>query len=118
MNTFKAIISLYCFNKLALLTSTKFLITSSLNFLKINGFVIYLIDYSLVYTFILYFCRVVIIICDDNKFNMNNSTYKQETLVIEKPSKALVDLMNKLRDRKMAQLEELRNKKDFYFSKK
>lgn len=42
---------------------------------------------------------------------MNNSAYKQETLVIEKPSKALVDLMNKLRDRKMAQLEELRNKK-------
>lgn len=56
--------------------------------------------------------------CDDNKINMNNSTYKYETLVIEKPSKALVDLMNKLRDRKMAQLEELRNKKDFYFSKK
>lgn len=49
---------------------------------------------------------------------MNTSNYSQETLVIKKPSKALVDLMDKLRDRKMAQLEELRNKKDFYFSKK
>lgn len=68
--------------------------------------------------YISYFCRVVMVKCDGNKINMNNSAYKQETLVIENPSKALVDLMNKLRDRKMAQLEELRHKKDFYFSKK
>jgi hypothetical protein len=42
--------------------------------------------------------------------------YTQETLVIEKPSVGLVNLMNKLRDRKMSQQEELRSKKQFYFS--
>jgi hypothetical protein len=49
---------------------------------------------------------------------MKTSPYPQDTLVIKKPSKALVDLMDKLRDRKMSRLEELRNKKDFYFSNK
>lgn len=44
--------------------------------------------------------------------------YTQVSLVIENPSKALVDLMNKLRNRKMSRLEELRNKKDFYFPTK
>lgn len=48
---------------------------------------------------------------------MKQVSYTQETLVIENPSKALVDFANKLRDRKMAQQKELRNKKDFYFPK-
>ena len=38
-------------------------------------------------------------------FNMSTSTHNPKALVIEKPSKALVDFMNKLRDRKMSQLE-------------
>ena len=42
---------------------------------------------------------------------MSTSTHNPKALVIEKPSKALVDFMNKLRDRKMSQLEKLRNKK-------
>ena len=46
---------------------------------------------------------------------MRTSPYTQETMVIENPSKPLVMLMNKLRDRKMAQLKELKEKKDFYF---
>lgn len=45
-------------------------------------------------------------------FNMSTSTHNPKALVIEKPSKALVDFMNKLKDRKMSQLEKLRNKKD------
>lgn len=44
---------------------------------------------------------------------MSTYTHTQKTLVIEKPSKALVDLMNKLRDRKMSQLEKLRNKANY-----
>lgn len=36
---------------------------------------------------------------------MRTSSYTQETMVIENPSKPLVMLMNKLRDRKMAQLK-------------
>lgn len=48
---------------------------------------------------------------------MRTSPYTQETMVIENPSKSLVMLMNKLRDRKMAQLKELKEKKDFYFPK-
>lgn len=46
---------------------------------------------------------------------MKKSNHTQETLVIENPSKALLDFVNMLRDRKMSRLEELRNKKDFYF---
>lgn len=42
-------------------------------------------------------------------------SYTQENLVIEKPSMALVDLMNRLRKRKESRLKELRNKKNFYF---
>ena len=45
-------------------------------------------------------------------FNMSTSTHNPKALVIEKPSKALVDFINKLRDRKMSQLEKLRNKKN------
>lgn len=41
-----------------------------------------------------------------------------EILIIEKSSKAFVNLMNKLRNRKDAQQEELRNKRGFYFPKK
>ena len=48
---------------------------------------------------------------------MRTSPYTQETMVIENPSKPLVMLMNKLRDRKMAQLKELKEKKDLYFPK-
>ncbi|WP_195476427.1 hypothetical protein [Bacteroides finegoldii] len=48
---------------------------------------------------------------------MRTSSYTQETMVIENPSKSLVMLMNKLRDRKIAQLKELKEKKDFYFPK-
>lgn len=40
------------------------------------------------------------------------SIYTQETLVIEKPSKALSYFLNKLRDRKLSQQEKLRNKKE------
>lgn len=40
-----------------------------------------------------------------------------QTFVVEKSSAALVEFFNKLRDQKMAQLEELRNKKDIYFPK-
>lgn len=35
-----------------------------------------------------------------------------ETVVIEKPSKALLDFVNLLRDRKLSQQEKLRNKKE------
>lgn len=42
---------------------------------------------------------------------MKPSSYTQEALVIENPSKALLDFVNKLRDRKMSQQEKLRNKK-------
>ncbi len=49
--------------------------------------------------------------------NMRPSSYTQETMVIEKPSKSLVVFMNNLRDRKKAQLKELKEKKDFYFPK-
>lgn len=49
---------------------------------------------------------------------MNNPIYKRKILVIEKPPQAFVDLMNKLKNRKAAQLEELRNKRGFYFPKK
>lgn len=35
-----------------------------------------------------------------------------KTFVIDKPSKALVDLVNKLRERKIEKLEELKEKKD------
>ena len=44
---------------------------------------------------------------------MKTSTYTQEALVIENPSKGLLDFVNKLRDRKISQQEELRNKKTF-----
>ena len=37
-----------------------------------------------------------------------------KTIVIENPSKALVDLVNKLRARKMEKLEEMNKKKDSY----
>lgn len=49
---------------------------------------------------------------------MKASTYTQKTLVIENPSLNLVNLINKLRNRKLSQQEELRNKKDFYFPHK
>lgn len=49
---------------------------------------------------------------------MNNNIHKREILIIEKPSKAFVDLINKLKNRKAAQREELRNKRGFYFPKK
>lgn len=42
----------------------------------------------------------------------------QEIVVIEKPSKSLVMLMNKLRDRKMNHLKELQEKKELYFPNK
>lgn len=45
---------------------------------------------------------------------MKQKSYTQETFVIENPSKALVDFTNKLRDRKMSQLEKLHNKKELY----
>ena len=43
---------------------------------------------------------------------MKASTYTQKILVIENPSKGLLDFVNKLRDRKLSQQEKLRNKKD------
>lgn len=49
---------------------------------------------------------------------MNKNIHKRELLIIKKPSKAFVDLMNKLRNRKAAQQEELHNKRGFYFPKK
>ena len=44
---------------------------------------------------------------------MKTSTYTQEALVIENPSKGLLNFVNKLRDRKISQQEKLRNKKTF-----
>lgn len=38
-----------------------------------------------------------------------------ETLTIENPSKELLDFVDKLRNRKLSKLEELRSKKNFYF---
>lgn len=49
---------------------------------------------------------------------MNKNIHKREILVIKKPSQDFVNLMNKLRNRKAAQQEELRNKRGFYFPKK
>lgn len=43
---------------------------------------------------------------------MKTSAYTQETLVIENPSKGLLDFVNKLRERKLSQQEKLRNKKN------
>lgn len=42
---------------------------------------------------------------------MKTPSYTQEALVIENPSKVLLDFVNKLRDRKISQQEKLRNKK-------
>ena len=40
----------------------------------------------------------------DNEINRcKNSTYTQETLVIENPAKELLDFVNQLRDRKLSQ---------------
>ncbi len=41
-----------------------------------------------------------------------SSTYKQSALVIEKPSKALLEFACKLRERKLSQKENLRNQKE------
>lgn len=46
---------------------------------------------------------------------MVTKSYTQETLVIDRPSQGLLNLVNKLRERKDSQLEELRKKKEFYF---
>lgn len=45
--------------------------------------------------------------------DMKTSTYTQETLIIEKPSKGLLNFINQLRDRKLSQQEKLRNQKAF-----
>ena len=37
--------------------------------------------------------------------DMITSTYTQETLIIEKPSKGLLNFINQLRDRKLSQQE-------------
>lgn len=37
-----------------------------------------------------------------------------KVFVIEKPSKEVADLMNKLRDRKFSKLKEMRDKKDSF----
>lgn len=37
-----------------------------------------------------------------------------KTFVIEKPSKEVADLMNRLRDRKFSKLKEMRDKKDSF----
>lgn len=39
----------------------------------------------------------------------------QDVLVVEKPSKALLSVVSKLRERKMAQIKELQGKTSFYF---
>ncbi len=41
-----------------------------------------------------------------------NVTYRQSTMVIEKPSKPLLDFVGKLRERKLSQQESLRNQKE------
>lgn len=53
-----------------------------------------------------------------DKLNMKPLFSNQEIVVIEKPFKSLVMLMNKLRDRKMNHLKELQEKKEFYFPNK
>ena len=45
--------------------------------------------------------------------DMKTSTYTQETLIIVKPSKGLLNFINQLRDRKLSQQEKLRNQKAF-----
>lgn len=45
--------------------------------------------------------------------DMKTSIYTQETLIIEKPSKGLLNFINQLRDRKLSQQEKLRNQKAF-----
>lgn len=45
-------------------------------------------------------------------YNMKEVTYTQKTMVVNNPSKALVELMDKLRERKRTQQEKLRNKKN------
>lgn len=45
--------------------------------------------------------------------DMKTSTYTQETLIIEKSSKGLLNFINQLRDRKLSQQEKLRNQKAF-----
>lgn len=45
--------------------------------------------------------------------DMKTSTHTQETLIIEKPSKGLLNFINQLRDRKLSQQEKLRNQKAF-----
>ena len=45
--------------------------------------------------------------------DMKTSTYTQETLIIEKTSKGLLNFINQLRDRKLSQQEKLRNQKAF-----
>ncbi len=41
------------------------------------------------------------------------SSHTQELFVIDRPSKGLLRFVDKLRERKRENLEELRNKKDF-----
>ena len=43
---------------------------------------------------------------------MKEVTYTQKTMVVNNPSKALVELIDKLRERKRTQQEKLRNKKN------
>lgn len=43
---------------------------------------------------------------------MKKSNHTHETLVIENPSKALLDFVNMLRYRKLSQQEKLRNMKE------
>ncbi len=49
---------------------------------------------------------------------MKTSTYTQKTLYVENPSKAVLSFLEKMRERKVATLEELHNKKDSYFPNK
>ena len=43
---------------------------------------------------------------------MKEVTYTRKTMVVNNPSKDLVELMDKLRERKRTQQEKLRNKKN------
>lgn len=46
---------------------------------------------------------------------MAKIVHTQRPYVVENPSSALLAFVDKLRDMKMNKLEELRNKKSFYF---
>ena len=69
-------------------------------------------------------CRCVDYLCGLEFIHLYHQTDIQmkekksysKTFVVKNTSTALVDFFNKLRDHKMSKIEELRSKKDIYFT--